>query len=206
MNRIETPYFWDSRYVKPGNPGWDVGYAVPALTNYIDQLTNKQIRILVPGGGFGYEVRYLFQKGFHQVYYLDFSIEAIMAFKSKYPDFPGKNIIHDNFFLHQGSYHLIIEHTFFCSLPKVLRPEFARKCHQLLMENGKLCGLLFNHEFNNDNPPFGGNEDEYIALFRNCFNFLTFEKCYNSIKPRANRELFFILIRKSCFNEKQSFI
>jgi len=202
MPEFQHSEYWNEKYLLPGNPGWDVGYAVPALTNYFDQLNDKNISILVPGGGFGYETFYLFSNGFKNVFYLDFSIKAIDEFISKYPKFPHQNIIHDDFFKHIGKYHLIVEHTFFCSLPKNMRLAYASKCHHLLHENGKVTGLFFDFDFKSDLPPFGGNTDEYINLFRNCFNFMTLEKCNNSIKPRAGRELFFILIRKTCFHDK----
>jgi len=192
--------FWDNKYQSVGNPGWDVGYPVPALTSYFDQLENKNLRILIPGGGFGYETWYLFEHGFRNAFYLDFSMNAVSAFKEKFPEFPVENIILDDFFNFSGQFDLIIEHTFFCSLPKHKRFEYTKKMYQLLKPDGKLVGLLFNHDFGTDFPPFGGSVDEYASLFKNCFNFLYFEPCYNSVKPRYGRELFILFVKKTCFN------
>jgi thiopurine S-methyltransferase len=62
--------------------------------------------------------------------------------------------------------------------------------NELLNPGGKLVGLLFNDKLNTDKPPFGGTEEEYLNYFEKYFKIKTFEPCYNSIKPRAGRELF----------------
>jgi thiopurine S-methyltransferase len=67
--------------------------------------------------------------------------------------------------------------------------------YELLSKNGKLVGLLFDKNFESS-PPFGGNQKDYQTLFSNYFNLRTFEKCYNSILPRKNNELFIILEKK----------
>ena len=68
--------------------------------------------------------------------------------------------------------------------------------HQLLMPDGKLVGLLFNIPLNNDNPPFGGNKEEYLSLFEERFKIEKMEIAYNSIPQRAENELFFKLQKK----------
>ena len=68
--------------------------------------------------------------------------------------------------------------------------------YDLLNTNGKLVGLLFDFELTEEGPPFGGSLIEYIQLFYAKFNIKVFEKCYNSIKPREGRELFFIFEKK----------
>lgn len=51
-------------------------------------------------------------------------------------------------------------------------------------------GLLFNHEFGKDHPPYGGTKEEYLEYFNPFFQIMTFSTAHNSIKPRAGRELF----------------
>ena len=55
--------------------------------------------------------------------------------------------------------------------------------------NAELVGLLFDTEFVGG-PPFGGNKEEYSNYFSSLFDFIHFEPCYNSIAPRAGKELF----------------
>jgi hypothetical protein len=40
--------FWDNKY-KSGETGWDIGYISTPLKKYFDQLTNKELKILIPG-------------------------------------------------------------------------------------------------------------------------------------------------------------
>ena len=90
---------------------------------------------------------------------------------------------------------MIIEQTFFCSLPRNQRNEYAKKMHALLNPGGHLVGLLFNYEFNSDEPPYGGTEEEYRNIFNPYFYFKYFSTAYNSIKPRAGREIFLNLVK-----------
>jgi len=188
------PEYWDASY-QTGKTGWDIGYVSTPLKEYFDQLTNKSLKILIPGAGNGWEVEYLFKEGFENTFMLDFSEKAIGSFKNRYPDFPQHQIIHQDFFKHTGQYDLIVEQTFFSALPRALRTAYARHCHALLKPGGKWVGLLFNHEFPFDYPPFGGSPEEYTRLFEKWFTFLHFESAYNSIKPRKDRELFILLLR-----------
>lgn len=73
-----------------------------------------------------------------------------------------------------------------------MRPQYAKKMASLLNPKGKLAGLLFDFPLTNEGPPFGGSKTEYINLFSNSFYLKTLEIAYNSIKPRENKELFFI--------------
>ena len=68
--------------------------------------------------------------------------------------------------------------------------------YDLLNKNGKMAGLLFDFELTKEGPPFGGGIIEYIQLFYTKFSVKILEKCYNSIKPRLGKELFFIFERK----------
>ena len=116
-----TKDFWNNRY-KNKETGWDIGYASTPLKNYIDQLENKEIRILIPGCGNAYEAEYLHLKGFNNVFLLDIAPMALQQFSERVPDFPKKHLIQENFFEHQGNYNLILEQTFFCAIkPKLQR-------------------------------------------------------------------------------------
>jgi len=187
--------YWERQYQNE-KVGWDIGYISTPLKAYFDQLQNKELKILVPGAGNAYEVEYLYMKGFRQVYLLDFARLPVHNFQERLPDFPYKNLIVQDFWEHKEQYDLIVEQTFFSSLPRRLRNAYALKMHELLNRNGKLAGLLFNHEFGFDKPPLGGSEEEYIRLFKPFFRFIHFKTAYNSIKPRTGREIFILLEKK----------
>ncbi|MEL7006557.1 MAG: SAM-dependent methyltransferase, partial [Bacteroidota bacterium] len=101
-----------------------------------------------------------------------------------------------NFFDLSDQFDLIVEQTFFCSLHPDNRGNYARKVSELLTENGRLVGVLFNDALFSDHPPFGGFNENYTPHFAPFFDFKVFELCYNSIKPRAGRELFINLVKK----------
>ena len=91
---------------------------------------------------------------------LDFAESAIDNFNSRVTHFPENQIIKENFFLHKEKYDIIIEFAFFSSIKKGERGAYATKMFDLLLQKGKLIGLLFNHEFKNNFPPFGGTKEE----------------------------------------------
>ena len=101
-----------------------------------------------------------------------------------------------HFFDFEGSFDLIIEQTFFCALHPSLRKAYAEKMHQLLQPNGKLVGLLFDFPLTEEGPPFGGSLQEYDSYFSPLFKIDLLERAYNSIPPRAGKELFLKLLKK----------
>ena len=194
MKKFSKQY-WNQHYLD-GRTGWDIGSISTPLKAYFDQLTNKELRILVPGAGNAWEVEYLFNLGFKNTYLLDFAEQSITNFSQRCPNFPASHIIVDDFFKHQEKYDLVVEQTFFSSIPPERRVEYADKVYHLLNKAGKLLGILFNHPFDFEGPPYGGTEQEYRKLFAQQFEIEVISTAYNSIKPRSKRELF-LLLRKS---------
>jgi SAM-dependent methyltransferase len=182
--------YWTGRY-KEQQTGWDIGYPSTPLKEYIDELSDKSLKILIPGCGNAYEADYLIQQGFKDVTLVDISEELVNNLKAKFSGKPVK-IIHEDFFLHSGKYDLILEQTFFCALHPSQRVDYAIKMKDLLKPGGKLVGLLFNKEFEGG-PPFGGSKEEYRKLFSKYFAEVKIESCYNSIPPRKDSEVFFSL-------------
>lgn len=184
--------YWSGRY-NNRNTRWDAGAITTPLKEYFDQLKHHNLKILIPGCGNAYEAKYLHDKGFNEVYIADISAVPLESFKASNPDFPEEHILHEDFFKLKGSFDIIVEQTFFCSLSPELRPVYAKKAYELLKPGGKLVGVLFDDPLNADRPPFGGNPREYRQYFQPYFTFQTYERCYNSIKPREGREWFIIL-------------
>lgn len=187
--------YWESKYSDEAT-GWDIGYAAAPLVEYFKQLANKNLKILIPGGGNSYEAEYLFGQGFENVFVIDIAAQPLKNLKTRFPNFLDTHLIQGDFFNHKGNYDLIVEQTFFCALDPFLRQKYANKMHDLLAENGKLAGLLFDFELTDVGPPFGGSSPEYLQLFSEKFTIKKLERCYNSIQPRAGRELFFIFEKK----------
>ena len=187
--------YWENRY-EINETGWDVGQITTPLKEYIDQIENKNLKILIPGAGNGYELDYFLSKGFKNVFVVDFAQSPLQNIKNRFPDFPENQLIQSDFFELEGTYDLILEQTFFCALSPELRANYAIKMHSLLSKNGKIFGLLFDFPLTKEGPPFGGSKEEYLKLFTEKFEIKTLETAYNSIKPRKDRELFFIFLPK----------
>lgn len=194
-----TQAFWTNRY-QDGRTSWDIGYPSTPIKEYIDQLTDKSIRVLIPGAGNAHEAAYLFQQGFRSTFVLDIVSAPLAAFADKHPQFPASQLLHANFFTHQGQYDLILEQTFFCSFPpsRKNRQAYAQKMHDLLVPGGKLVGLWFTFplDYGQEGPPYGGSITEYRDYFSPLFDIQVFEEAYNSIKPRRGNEAFAILQKR----------
>jgi len=191
MEELNADY-WDARYLNDDD-GWDIGTVSPPLKAYIDQLSDRNLRILIPGAGNAHEAEYLQAKGFANVYVLDIATVIFDNIRERVPSFPENRFIQEDFFAHRGQYDLILEQTFFCALDPALRKSYVSKMHTILKPGGKLAGVLFNKPMNADQPPFGGTVEEYEGLFFPAFQKRVFEPCYNSIERRAGLELFMIL-------------
>lgn len=186
--------FWTERY-KNGQTGWDIGYVSTPLKEYIDQLSNKDLRILIPGAGNAYEAEYLYQNGFTNVIVIDISSMPLKGLKSRIPVQYHKNLLQADFFKFEGQFDLILEQTFFSAIDPSLRHDYAEQMLSLLKPGGKLVGVLFDAPLYEDHPPFGGNRDTYLKYFKDRFEIRHLERCYNSIPPRQDAELFIYLIK-----------
>ncbi|NND88416.1 MAG: SAM-dependent methyltransferase [Flavobacteriaceae bacterium] len=192
--------FWSDRY-EDSNIGWDLGRVSTPLQTYIDQISNKELRILIPGAGNAYEASYLIERGFQNVIILDISVHPLKQFQQKHPTFPKDQLRKEDFFEHQGCYDLILEQTFFCALTPTekMRSSYVKKMWELLNENGKLVGVWWDFPLKEDQkaPPFGGDKEEYLSYFKSYFEVKTFEKAYNSVEERKELEFFGILKKKN---------
>lgn len=188
-DKLDATY-WQSRY-ENNQAGWDLGTASQPIVEYVNQLIDKDLSILIPGCGNAHEAEYLFLKGFKNVNVIDLAKAPLENFKKRVPDFPKSQLIQGDFFELNEQFDLIIEQTLFCAIEPVLRAKYVQKASELLKPDGKFAGLLFNRNFE-AGPPFGGNKDEYLKYFSSYFQKIKMEICYNSVAPRSGTELFFI--------------
>lgn len=187
--------YWNNQY-DTQSTGWDIGEVSPPIKAYIDQLTNKNLRILIPGCGNTYEAEYLLQNGFINITIIDIAPTLITQLKEKFAGNTNINIILGDFFEFKAEYDLILEQTFFCAINPTLRKDYVAKMKSLLAPEGKLVGVLFDREFEQQGPPFGGYKHQYKPMFENDFSFKTYELCNNSFVKRKGTELFINLVKK----------
>ncbi|WP_430613507.1 methyltransferase [Flavobacterium sp. JP2137] len=195
MKKLLNKEFWSEQY-QADNTNWNAGAITTPLKEYFDGIADKQTKILIPGVGHGHELLYLYRSGFTDVTAIDIAEEALQKIAAAEPLFPKERLIQADFFQHSDTYDLIVEQTFFCALEPDLRLNYVRKMDELLRKNGKLVGLLFDFCFPSEGPPFGGSLETYQELFSSVLKISKMERAYNSIKPRAGRELFIVIEKK----------
>lgn len=193
MDFLDATY-WDQRY-QNNQIGWDLGQCSPPIKAYIDQLTDKNISILIPGCGNAHEAAYLVEKGFTNITLIDIAPTLVSKLKNQFKD-TSVNVLLVDFFQFQGQFDLIIEQTFFCAIHPAQRKTYVNKVASLLKPGKKLVGLLFNKEFEQPGPPFGGTVLTYEELFSPAFHINTMAVAYNGIKPRQNTEVFINFSKK----------
>ncbi len=186
--------YWNTRY-EAGQTGWDLGQLSPPLKAIIDSTTDKNVAVLIPGAGSGYEVDYLLQQGFRNVTVVDLAPLALERLHERVGKQPALKTIAGDFFELQGQYDLILEQTFFCALDPALRPAYVQHMHELLKPGGRLAGILFGITFERAGPPFGGSVGEYRPLFEPVFQSVRLEPCALSVKPRLGSEWWLEAVR-----------
>ena len=183
--------YWTERY-DAGKDGWDLGCISPPIKEYIDQLTNKDIKILIPGAGNSHEAEYIHNQGFTNLYVCDISNVPLDNLKERVTTFPVDNLIYGNFFEIQDKFDLVLEQTFFCALNPSLRQDYIEQMSKIIKPKGNLIGLLFSMEFDREGPPFGGVINNYKAMFSKKFDIRVITPCTNSIESRMGSELFIL--------------
>lgn len=189
--------YWSDLYAS-NDTGWDIGYPSTPLKAYIDQLTKKDLAVLIPGCGNAHEAGYLLSQGFSNITLIDFVPSLTAQLEKRFSNDVGKRIriITGDFFDHQGKYDLILEQTFLSALEPSRRPQYVDTVHSLLKKGGHLAGVLFSKIFEEEGPPFGGTIDEYEKMFKDNFIIKTLEPCYNSIERRQGSEVFINMIAR----------
>ena len=114
--------YWEERYHNH-QTAWDIGAISPPMKSAIDQLAfqypdKKDLNILIPGAGMGYEAIYLHQKGYTNVHVLDIAKKPLAEIALKCENFPEDHLQCTNFFDFQKEpFDMILEQTFFCAIP-----------------------------------------------------------------------------------------
>ena len=133
--------YWENRY-KTNDAVWDAGEITTPLKDYFDQLTNKSLKVLIPGAGNSYELEYLINNGFENVYVLDFAKIPLENIKKRMPTISDEKLIEADFFEHTKHYDLIVEQTFFCALEPHLRKKYVEKMASLACLCFGSCGSV----------------------------------------------------------------
>ena len=159
------PEFWDTRF-RDGVTPWDAGRTPAKLAAWLGGKRST-LKVLVPGCGAGYEVRFFAERG-HDVLGIDFSDEAIEAARRGLGRFAHCVRKADFFALAEGPFDLVYERAFLCALPRTVWPDWARRMVELVRTGGELAGFFYLDD-NPRGPPFGTSKDELKRLLERAF-------------------------------------
>lgn len=165
---------WDEHYRSENTP-WNKGSAAPPLLEWIGKNPDSiGGRILVPGCGFGHDVRALAALSkVSEVVGLDLAPTAI-AQASAIPGTGKERFSLGNLFSlsseHIGSYDWVWEHTCFCAIDPAMRASYARSVHAALRSDGIFLGVFYRNPYDSehqpgDRPPHGCTLEELDQLF-----------------------------------------
>ena len=165
---------WNQDYLE-GHTPWDKGAPSPALLEVITSgELPAQSEVLVPGCGYGHDVRALAQAGC-RVTGLDVSATALATAKLA-NGIEGARYQEADFFdaelAEEKRYDVIWEHTCFCAITPDEREAYVDAAHRLLVPQGLLIGVFFAfaENPNGDGAPFKTNIETIHRHFSKRFS------------------------------------
>jgi SAM-dependent methyltransferase len=178
--------FWDLRYQANFAP-WDAGRVPERLRAFADAVPPRG-RVLVPGCGSAWDVRYLAERGW-DVVGIDFSRQALAAARAVLGAHAGR-VRQADFFapLAEAPFDLVYERAFLCALPRRLWSDWGRRLAQLVVPGGLLAGFFFFDE-GERGPPFPLRDlAELESLLQPAFTRIEDLEVNDSIPAFAGRE------------------
>lgn len=163
---------WEAHY-QAGDTPWDKGCAAPPL---LELMARHGVElwgggpVLVPGCGFGHDVRLLAGLGL-PVLGLDIA-ETAVARAESFPVIAAETYEIGDFLDPEWSkgrcFSALWEHTCFCAIDPVQRREYAAAAAEVLMPGGVLAGVFYltpnDPGEENGGPPFNASIEEIDGL------------------------------------------
>jgi len=162
---------WEARY-QGGDTPWEKGHASPALLELLESRPDWGTGpILVPGCGFGHDVRALDELKI-PVLGLDLAISAVKRAReltrSEIESYELGDFL-DPAWRVGREFSAVWEHTCFCAIQPSDRPRYAEAVAGCLKEGGLLAGVFFLTPFDpgeeQAGPPFPTTVEELDAWF-----------------------------------------
>lgn len=181
-----TPEFWDLRYGADYRP-WDAR-GVPRQLQAFVAAQARPLRVLVPGCGSAWDVRFLAESGW-DVLGIDFSAEALAAARPVLGPHAGR-VRQADFFapIPEAPFDVVYERAFLCALPRRLWSAWGERVGEILAPGGVLAGYFF-FDAGERGPPFPLHAaDELRALLEGRFERIVDEAVDDSLQVFAGRE------------------
>ena len=169
------PTDWEAQYQMKETP-WEKGAPSPGLMDFL-AVEVVSGRVLVPGCGFGHDVRALAATA-DEVVGLDLAASAV-AGASTIPSVGGERYVQGDFFAlpasMRGAFDWVFEHTCFCAIDPSQRPAYVEAAAGALKPGGKLLAVFYldpGNDSPNEGPPFEVSVAELDRLFLPRFTLL----------------------------------
>lgn len=203
MQNQHDPTDWDQHY-REGSTPWEKGAPAPPLLEYLEanQLGG---RILVPGCGFGHDVRALAAADDSaEVVGLDISGSALAGAR-EIPSAGGESYVQADLFdlpaELRGEFDFVFEHTCLSALPLELRGGYVDAFHKALKPGGHVLAIFFLTPWDEgetpEPPPHGVTVEELDAMFDVGFELVREWLPKKQYPGREGRELMRLLRRRS---------
>ena len=159
---------WEELY-QVGDTHWDKGEASPGLVDWVERNKGKFCgSVLVPGCGFGHDVRVLGEAGF-DVLGLDVAPSAV-AGAGEHPlngDLKVRFEVGDFFAKPSDAveFDFVFEHTFFCAIDPSEREQYVECLLQWLKPGGHFLAIHYLLPKDEEGPPFGTDVEEVKERF-----------------------------------------
>jgi SAM-dependent methyltransferase len=178
--------FWDLRYGARFAP-WDAG-KVPAQLREFVAASARPRRVLVPGCGSAWDVRFLAENGW-DVLGIDFSHAALAAAAPVLGPWTDR-ARHADFFapIAGEPFEVVYERAFLCALPRRLWGAWSMRVAELVESGGVLAGFFFFDE-GERGPPFAlASAQDLAALLEPAFVRIEDSPGADSIPVFAGKE------------------
>jgi SAM-dependent methyltransferase len=153
------PEFWDLRYGARFVP-WDAGRVPERLRGFVAEASAPR-RVLVPGCGSAWDVRFLAENGW-DVTGIDFSHEALAAARAVLGPHAARVHQGDFFAPVEGEpFEMVYERAFLCALPRRMWADWGRRMAQVVAPGGALAGFFF-FDAGERGPPFALNSQAQL--------------------------------------------
>lgn len=159
---------WEELY-QIGDTHWDKGEASPGLVDWLERKKGDfHGSVLVPGCGFGHDVRALAKAGF-DVLGMDVAPSAVTG-ATEHPQNANLQIRFQegDFFSKPsdaGEFNLVFEHTFFCAIDPSQREQYVQCLLQWLKPGGYFLAIHYLLPKDEEGPPFGTDVKEVKERF-----------------------------------------
>jgi cyclopropane fatty-acyl-phospholipid synthase-like methyltransferase len=164
--------YWEDLYQK-GDTRWEKGEPSPGLVDFLAERPElPKGTVLVPGCGFGHDVRAWAEAGFEATG-LDIAPSANRLSKERTPNdlsatFKLANFLTDEPF---ARFDYLFEHTLFCAIQPAERDAYLDALKRWLRPAGTYVAVFYMIP-DEDGPPFGTTREEIKSRFGSDFELL----------------------------------